>query len=109
MAGAVGDEGTATGLDLSDALLARARERAEAALSEAEFINAELANPADIGTLAEGLAGQEEAAQIYAAARLAIDPDTQEEQDFLAALAQALAIEPGLVAHIDAAASSAKG
>lgn len=43
MAGAVGDEGTATGLDLSDALLARARERAEAALSEAEFVNADAA------------------------------------------------------------------
>ena len=47
-------------------------------------------------------------AQVYAAARLAIDPDTAEEQDFLAALAGALALEPSLVAHIDAAAASAK-
>jgi uncharacterized membrane protein YebE (DUF533 family) len=75
----------------------------------ADFVENEFANPADIGTLADGVNGQDEAAQVYAAARLAIDPDTQEEQDFLAALAEALAIEPGLVAHIDAAASSAKG
>jgi uncharacterized membrane protein YebE (DUF533 family) len=75
----------------------------------AQFLNNEFANPADIGTLAEGVSGSDEAAQVYAAARLAIDPDTQEEQDFLAALAEKLAIDAGLVAHIDAAASSAKG
>ena len=75
----------------------------------AEFVDQELANPADIGTLAEGISGQDEAAQVYAAARLAIDPDTDDEQAFLAALADALALDASLVAHIDAAASSAKG
>ena len=75
----------------------------------AQFIENELANPADVSALIEGVNGAEEAAQVYAAARLAIDPDTQEEQDFLSALAESLAIDASLVAHIDAAASSAKG
>lgn len=73
-----------------------------------QFITQEFANPADISTLVAGIASQDEAAQVYAAARLAIDPDTREEQDFLAALAAALSLEPGLIAHIDAAANSAK-
>ena len=74
----------------------------------ASFIENEFANPADISTLAEGIGSPDEAAQVYAAARLAIDPDLQEEQDFLAALAETLKLEAGLVAHIDAAAASAK-
>jgi uncharacterized membrane protein YebE (DUF533 family) len=74
----------------------------------ASFIENEFANPADISTLAEGITSPDEAAQVYAAARLAIDPDLPEEQDFLVALAQTLKIEAGLVAHIDAAAASAK-
>lgn len=74
----------------------------------AAFIDAEFANPADIGTLATGLSSPDEAAQVYAAARLAIDPDTADEQAFLAALAEALSLDSGLVAHIDAAAASAK-
>jgi uncharacterized membrane protein YebE (DUF533 family) len=74
----------------------------------AAFLEQEFANPADPTTLAAGIATPEEAAQVYAAARLAIDPDRQEEKDFLAALAATLRIEPGLVAHIDAAAQSAK-
>ncbi|MCZ8376216.1 MAG: DUF533 domain-containing protein [Beijerinckiaceae bacterium] len=74
----------------------------------AGFLEQEFANPADISTLAAGLTTPEQAAEVYAAARLAIDPDLREEQDFLAALASALRLEPGLVAHIDAAAASAK-
>ena len=74
----------------------------------AGFIESEFANPADIATLAEGIASADEAAQVYAAARLAIDPNLPEEQDFLGALAETLKLEAGLVAHIDAAAASAK-
>ena len=75
----------------------------------ADFIQAELANPADISVLAEGISSPEMAAQVYAAARLAIDPDTADEKAFLVALANELSLEKGLIAHIDAAASSAKG
>jgi uncharacterized membrane protein YebE (DUF533 family) len=74
----------------------------------AEFLEAEFASPADPATLAAGLAGPEEAAQVYAAARLAIDPDTAEEQAFLEALAGELQLDASLVAHIDAAATNVK-
>jgi len=74
----------------------------------AQFIEQELANPADIPTLTAGLATPDERAEVYAAARLAIDPDTVEEQAFLASLASALTLEAGLIAHIDAAANAAK-
>lgn len=74
----------------------------------ASFIDHEFANPADIATIAEGISDPNKAAQLYAAARLAIDPDTDDEKAFLAALAQGLSLDVGLVAHIDAAAQSAK-
>ena len=74
----------------------------------AQFIESEFANPADPATLAQGITNPEEAAQVYAAARLAIDPDTADEQAFLQALASELQLDPSLVAHIDAAASNVK-
>lgn len=74
----------------------------------AAFIENEFANPADLSTLNEGVETPQQAAEVYTAARLAIDPDTEEEQQFLAALASQLELEADLVAHIDAAAASAK-
>lgn len=74
----------------------------------ASFIDAEFANPADLATLNDGITNPTQAAEVYTAARLAIDPDTQEEKDFLAALASELGLEANLVAHIEAAAASAK-
>lgn len=74
----------------------------------AQFLESEFANPADPVTLAQGITNPEEAAQVYAAARLAIDPDTADEQAFLKALAGELHLDPSLVAHIDAAASNVK-
>jgi ubiquinone/menaquinone biosynthesis C-methylase UbiE len=47
LAAAVGEDGSATGLDISEALLARARDRAEAGLSDALFLNADAATFAD--------------------------------------------------------------
>lgn len=72
------------------------------------FIDAEFANPADLSALNDGIANPTQAAEVYTAARLAIDPDTQEEKDFLAALANELGLDANLVAHIEAAANSAK-
>ncbi|KPF80124.1 hypothetical protein IP88_00975 [alpha proteobacterium AAP81b] len=46
-AGAVGEEGTVLGIDISDAMLSRARERADELLSDAEFRNADAATFAD--------------------------------------------------------------
>ncbi|MCB1550209.1 MAG: DUF533 domain-containing protein [Hyphomicrobiaceae bacterium] len=75
---------------------------------DAEFLKGEIAEPAQPEDLAEGVQSAEDAAKIYTAARLAIDPDTNEEREFLTRLATALRIEPGLVAHLDAQAASVK-
>ena len=48
-----------------------------------------------------------EAVQVYTAARIAIDPDTQDESQYLAELAQRLGIDANLAAHIDANARAA--
>jgi uncharacterized membrane protein YebE (DUF533 family) len=50
----------------------------------------------------------ETAQQIYAAARVAIDPDTQAEREFLARLADGLELDAQHVAHINAAATGVK-
>jgi uncharacterized membrane protein YebE (DUF533 family) len=47
-----------------------------------------------------------EAVQVYTAARVAVDPDIEEEHEFLVALAARLGIEEDLAAQIDAAARS---
>jgi uncharacterized membrane protein YebE (DUF533 family) len=43
----------------------------------------------------------EKAAQVYAAARVAIDPDTMQEREFLRQLAEALDLDQGTRAQID--------
>ena len=64
-------------------------------------------NPASIDDLAQGVSSPAEAVQVYTAARLAIDPDTHEENEYLAGLAERLGIDAKLVAHIDATAAAA--
>lgn len=73
-----------------------------------EWLEGEMANPASIETLAQGAQSPEVAAQIYTAARIAINPDTPKEKDFLAGLAASLGLDAELVANIDVAASAAK-
>lgn len=68
----------------------------------------EMAKPATVDELVEGAESPELAAQIYAAARLAINPDRPAEKDFLAGLAGSLGLDAELVANIDTAAASAK-
>jgi uncharacterized membrane protein YebE (DUF533 family) len=70
------------------------------------FLEAEFASPLDAAGLVQMSSTPEMAAQIYTAARLAIDPDMEEEQTFLADLASGLELDGELVAHIDAAAAS---
>ncbi|CAH1668285.1 conserved hypothetical protein [Hyphomicrobiales bacterium] len=72
------------------------------------WLAAELAKPASIDELVEASESPELAAQIYTAARIAINPDTAPEKDFLAGLAGSLGLDAELVANIDAAASAAK-
>ncbi|WP_244473871.1 tellurite resistance TerB family protein [Methylobacterium sp. Leaf112] len=83
---------------LADGLVdAGERKRLDDALSAAgieadgrRWLEAELADPADVDAIAERATNPEQAARIYAAARLAIDPDTLQERKFLQDLAEAL-------------------
>lgn len=73
-----------------------------------EWLAKEMANPASVEALVAGADSPEIAAQIYTAARIAINPDTPKEKDFLAGLAASLGLDAELVANIDIAASAAK-
>jgi uncharacterized membrane protein YebE (DUF533 family) len=71
-----------------------------------EFLQRELNNPATSDELAAACQSQEQAVQVFTAARMVIDLDTQEENDFLVELAGKLGIDGKLAQHIDAAASA---
>ena len=86
------------------AMLQQAGHSADAAT----FLEQEMAHPASIGDLAAAANGPEVAAQTYTAARMAIEPHSPAETTFLTQLAAALQLDPGLVQHIDAAASGNK-
>ena len=66
------------------------------------WLEKELAEPADIDELTDRVSSPEQAARIYAAARLAIDPDTLQERQFLKMLAEALDVPSEAVARLDA-------
>lgn len=69
-----------------------------------EFLANELNNPASVDELVAGVRDEAEALQLYTAARVAIEPDTRGEQQFLYVLASRLGISEDLRAHIDAGA-----
>ncbi len=71
------------------------------------FVRKELQNPASIDDLVAGIKTEQEAVQVYTAARVAIDGDDPENQAFLGNLAQALGMDAQLAQHIDAAARGA--
>ena len=71
------------------------------------FLTAEINSPASPTELAAGVGSPEEAIQVYTAARVAIDLDTNEEHVFLSELAAALGIDDRLAAQVDAAARGA--
>jgi uncharacterized membrane protein YebE (DUF533 family) len=76
--------------------------------AEAEaFLEDELKNPARAADLAAAVGSREQALQVYTAARIAIDPDTEGERSFLADLARELRLERELASHVDAAARGA--
>jgi uncharacterized membrane protein YebE (DUF533 family) len=72
-----------------------------------QFLARELEKPATPEELASACSSPEEAAKIYTAARISVDVDSDEEHEFLTALAEALGIDEDLAAHIDAAARTA--
>ncbi|WP_414472076.1 tellurite resistance TerB family protein [Microvirga sp. M2] len=65
------------------------------------WLENEMASPADVEELAANVNDPEKAAQVYAAARIAIDPDTIQEREFLHQLALALDLDPKTRAQID--------
>lgn len=72
-----------------------------------EFLARELNSPASASDIANAVNSKEQAAKVYSAARIAVDPDTRGEQSFLYELAQRLNIDKDLARHINAAASNA--
>lgn len=72
------------------------------------WLDDELASPATVDDLAGPVTTPEKAAQVYAAARLAIDPDTLQEREFLRRLAESLDIDPALARQIDEAAAEVR-
>jgi uncharacterized membrane protein YebE (DUF533 family) len=75
-------------------------------LQASRWLDDEMASPADVEELAASVNDPEKAAQVYAAARIAIDPDTMQEREFLHQLAEALDLDQALRAQIDDTASS---
>lgn len=69
------------------------------------WLEDELASPASIDDIADPVQTREKAAQVYAAARLAINPDTIQEREFLRQLAESLDLDPGLTRRIDESAA----
>jgi uncharacterized membrane protein YebE (DUF533 family) len=65
------------------------------------WLDTEMASPADVEELAANVNDPEKAAQVYSAARIAIDPDTIQEREFLHQLAEALDLDPAVRAQID--------
>jgi uncharacterized membrane protein YebE (DUF533 family) len=71
------------------------------------FVFDALAQPANPSRLAAEVATQEQAAELYLASRLAIDPDQPAERAYLDALAARLELPSELRAHLDQQADSA--
>ena len=68
---------------------------------EVAFLQRELTEPVDIERIVAGARTKEEAVEVYAASLMAIRSDTPQERDYLAALADRLKLEPGLIAAIE--------
>jgi uncharacterized membrane protein YebE (DUF533 family) len=71
-----------------------------------QFLAHEINQPATADDLANAVSSPAQAIQVYTAARIAVDPDSEEEHKFLVALADRLSIDSKLASHIDAVARS---
>lgn len=70
--------------------------------SAAQVITEELSAPLDVGRIAALASNEAEAAEIYAASLLSVDPEGAAEKGYLAMLAARLKLPPDLVAHLHA-------
>jgi uncharacterized membrane protein YebE (DUF533 family) len=73
------------------------------------WLEREMESPADVEELAAPVSTPEKAAQVYAAARIAIDPDTIQEREFLRQLAESLDLDQATKAQVDDTADALKG
>lgn len=73
-----------------------------------QWLEREMASPASVEELSAGIGSPERGAQVYTAARLAIDPDTIQEREFLRQLAESLDLDQNLRAQIDSTAAAIK-
>ncbi|WP_045388676.1 tellurite resistance TerB family protein [Falsirhodobacter sp. alg1] len=71
-----------------------------------ELIASELNKPLDVGHVAGLASTPEEAAEIYAASLLVVDPEGPAEKGYLAMLAARMKMEPELVSHLHARVAS---
>ncbi len=69
---------------------------------EKAFVMDELAKPGDAAAIAALAAGPEQAAELWLASRLAIDPDDAKERAYLDELARRMELPADLVAHLEA-------
>ena len=74
---------------------------------EKAFVFDALGNPPSLQDIAGLAEGPEQAAELYLASRLAIDPDHPMEQAYLEALAHRLSLPGELVAHLESQAAAA--
>jgi uncharacterized membrane protein YebE (DUF533 family) len=72
------------------------------------WLEREMASPANVEELSARVTSPEKAVQIYTAARLAVDPDTIQEREFLRQLAESLDLDQTLKAQIDSSAAAIK-
>lgn len=72
------------------------------------FLDEELARPLSPTQLAAAAKTPEQRAEVYLASALAIDADTGAERAYLKYLSAALGLDASLIAHLEAAVSSAK-
>ncbi|KMO32633.1 hypothetical protein VQ02_23235 [Methylobacterium variabile] len=87
---------------------AQERQRLDAAVAESgldvagrQWLARELEDPASIDEIADRVQDPATAARVYAAARLAVDPDTMQERTFLRMLAEALDLDDDAVARVE--------
>jgi len=81
--------------------------QAQASPEAQRFLMQEVQRPAAVVDLVREVSSPAQATEVYTAARIAIDPDSEEEHAFLKALAEQLGIDARLAAHIDAVARGA--
>ncbi len=73
-------------------------------LEARRFLIEAVQRPASPADLASEVSSPEQATEVYTAARIAVDVDSEEDHAFLAALADRLGIDAELASHIDAVA-----